>query len=246
VAVTPFAAIMKSSISALARVEIERAALMPPRVERARGAILHLDLLVEPGHSGEPRRRGRGAVEPRGDAVVGQLRLIEDTRAIHVRLRHLALGVDGHLDHDGEPILVLVQRREIGRELLRQHRKDAGGGVDRGRVRARVLVDRRAFLDERIHVGNRDQDLRGVAERFRDRELIEILRVVVVDRRPQPIAQVAHALGVAGCGVGCVADRLGFGDRGGREVRLQAVLEHRAAGDAGQVVTVRGHGQAII
>jgi hypothetical protein len=38
------------------------------------------------------------------------------------------------------------KRREVGRELFRKHRKDFGGGINRGGVGRRVAIDSRAFF----------------------------------------------------------------------------------------------------
>jgi hypothetical protein len=113
-------------------------------------------------------------------------------RAIHVGGDDLAARRDRHLDDDRETFLALVQRREIRRQPLRQHREDLRVGVHRRRVGARMTVDGAAGLHERIDVGDRHEDLhRAVRGRLGHRELIEIARVVVVDRRPQALAQIA-------------------------------------------------------
>ena len=70
----------------------------------------------------------------------------------------------------------------------------------------------------------------AVRERLGDRELVEVAGVVVVDGRPEPIAQVAQ---VAGRTSGS-ADGRQFLPRGRREVRLQAALDHGLARDGGQ------------
>jgi hypothetical protein len=55
-----------------------------------------------------------------------------------------------------------------------------------------MTVDGGAGLHERIDVRDCHEDLhRAVRGRLGHRELIEIARVVVVDRRPQALAQIA-------------------------------------------------------
>ena len=72
-------------------------------------------------------------------------------------------------------ILVLVERGEIGREPLGQHRKNLRAGVDRCRVVRGVLIDGRIAFHQRVDVGNRDKDLHRAAGRgLADRELIEV------------------------------------------------------------------------
>ncbi len=67
----------------------------------------------------------------------------------------------------------------------------------------RVVVDGGTLADDRIHVGDRDQDLDGAAgQALGDGELIEVPRVVVVDRAPEKIAQVAPPLVLERAGPG--------------------------------------------
>jgi len=57
-----------------------------------------------------------------------------------------------------------------------------------------VRVDRGAGLDQRIHVRDGDQDGHATAGRRRGhRELIEVQGVVIVDRRPKKLAEIAKA-----------------------------------------------------
>ncbi len=217
------------------RLQAQRAALVPQPLHRLRGSVLDAELLLEPGHRRQRRRRGRRAVEPGGDAVVGELRAIQDERAIDVRALHRAVGADRHLDDDGQALLTLAEGGQVSRELLGKHREDLGGRVDGRRVGPRMAVDGGAELDGGIDVGDRDQDLHlSVGLRLRDRELIEVARVVVVDRGPEEAPQIADG-------------RARFGDslREGvrlredlrREVRQQTALDHRPTGDALEIVS---------
>jgi hypothetical protein len=97
-----------------------------------------------------------------------------------------------------------------------------------------MRIDRGVRGDQRVDVGDRDQDARGpVAVRNRYRQLVEVARVVVVDRRPEQMAQIAH--GSVGRGRGA-RDRVRLALRRSRKVRLQPALEHHAMCDAAQVV----------
>ena len=63
-------------------------------------------------------------------------------------------------------------------------------------------------MDERVDVGDRDEDLhRAVGERLGDGELVEVARIVVVDRGPQQLAQVADR-------------RIAVGGRGGEVAQV--------------------------
>src|SRR6185436_5018513 len=101
-------------------------------------------------------------------------------------------------------------------------------------------------LDEGVHVGDRDPHAgRAPRRRLRDRELVEVLRVVVVDRDPQQGPQVADALVLGGRRP---RDLLQLGLGLAREVGLETALDHGTAGDRAQIVSVaaplRLHGAA--
>ncbi len=148
-------------------------------LERLGGRILDPQLLGQPGDAGEPGGRGRGAVEPRRDGVVRELRTIADDGARQTDVLQRAVGVDRHLDHDREAVRGLVERGEVGRELLRQHGEDAARGVDGRRVVGGVRIDRRVDGDEGVDVGHGDQDLHRPRRAIRrgrrgHRELVEV------------------------------------------------------------------------
>jgi len=108
-----------------------------------------------------------------------------------------------------------------------------------------VAIDGRIARHHRVNVGNGDENRRRTAAHLRHRQLVEIARVVVVDRAPQKMAQVAPALsgveGPAGCRRHCLrhlAD-LRVGRR--RVVRLEAAFDHRATRDRFQRSAVIQH-----
>jgi len=109
--------------------------------------------------------------------------------------------------------------------------------VDGGCVMRCMAVDRRVLPHQRVHVRDRHEDSGPLArERLGDRELVEVAGVVVVDGRPEPIAQVADVVGRTGR----PADGRQLLQRGRREVRLQAALDHGLARDCGQGGSVGG------
>ena len=60
----------------------------------------------------------------------------------------------------------------------------------------RMIVDGRAFLDERVHVCNGDQHLDIAARQsLGNRELVEVQGVVIVDGAPQELTQIADRIG---------------------------------------------------
>ena len=224
----------------LPRLEAQRAPLVPEGLHGLRDPILDPQLLVEPRDGGEARGGGPGPVEPGRDAVVRELGAVPHERAVHVGRGDRPVGADHHLDDDRQPRLVLTEGREIGRELLGQHREDLGRGVDRGRVGPCVPIDGRARLHQRVDVGDRDEHLdRPLAHRRGDGELIEVARVVVVDRAPQEIAKVPDRGARVGRGL---PDRLGLRLRRGGEIRQESTLGHRPVRDGPELVAIRDAG----
>ena len=128
---------------------------------RLRDPVLEPQLLVEPGHRGDPRRRGRRRrrARPRrrrrrasrGCAPARGRRRTPVTRAV---------VVDRHLDDDRQPLLALVERGEVGREPLRQHREDPRPPCrPRWCWSAACASMAEPFRTERVDVGDGDQDL---------------------------------------------------------------------------------------
>jgi len=151
-----------------------------------------MDLLLEPGNRGQPRRRGRRAVQPRGNAVVGKLRLIAHNRPIDLGLGWGPIGADPQLDDKGQAHLALPQGCQVRREFLGKHGEDSGGRVHGGRVATSMAVDGGAHLHHGVDIGDGNEDRRQTARpRFRSGELIQIARVVIVDRAPEQTTQVA-------------------------------------------------------
>jgi hypothetical protein len=122
--------------------------------------------------------------------------MIVDLCPVNLRALHAAGGADDHVHHDGQAILTGVQRGEVGRELLGQHREDFGRRIDRGGVLTRVRVDGGAGCHQCVHVrdGHADSD-RVAGEGVGDRQLIQITGVVVVEGRPRQVPQVAYFRG---------------------------------------------------
>ena len=115
--------------------------------------------------------------------------------------------------------------------------KIAGGGVDRGRVGPRVAVDGGVLLHQRIDVGDGDEDPAPspAAAGCATVELIEVARIVVVDRNPMQVAQVSNI--DAGCR-GRSADPVALRDHSRREVRQEPAFPHRLVRDALEVALV--------
>ncbi len=137
--------------------------------------------------------------------------------------------VEDHLGNDGEAVPVRIERRQIRRQSLGEHGEDPSGGVDRRRIGSRVFVDRGALLDKRIDIRDRDENLDGAAPQLlRDGQLIQVSRIVVVDRAPKEMGQIPDlGPGLAGSG----GDRSQLLLAGPRELRLEPVVDHRLLRD---------------
>jgi hypothetical protein len=83
--------------------------------ELASDAILQLDIFGEPGDGAGSRRRGRGAVEPGGNTVIGELCAIVHRGLINIRSGQRTIRAKNHLNDDREAVDGEVQRGEIGR-----------------------------------------------------------------------------------------------------------------------------------
>jgi hypothetical protein len=98
-----------------------------------------------------------------------------------------------HFHHHRQSILALVERGQVGGELLRKHGEGRGRGVDGGGVALGVSIDRGPAPHQGIHVGDRHQDLDLVLpQRLGYGELVQIPGVVVVDGGPGQASQVAR------------------------------------------------------
>jgi hypothetical protein len=120
--------------------ERKRAAQVAALAQLPRHLLLHPDVRVQARHRREGRGRRGAFVEPGGHAVIGQPRMIADERLVDRRAAQRAIRGEFHLDDDRGAVDVEVQRRQIRRQPLRQHRKNACHGVDRGRVLLRMSV----------------------------------------------------------------------------------------------------------
>src|SRR5262245_54649284 len=202
-------------------------------LERLGDGVLRPEIRVEALDGRGRRGQGAAPIEPRRDRVVREPRAIAHAPAIDLAPGHRAVGADRDIDDDRQPVGILVERREIGRHALGQHRKDLRRRVHGRRIHARVGVEGRILRHRGVDVGHRDQDPPRTGRRVRrDGELIEIARVVVVDRAPEEVAEIAQRA----CAVRLAAGGFRLGAGGGGEVGLEPALQHGAAGDVTQTL----------
>ena len=97
-----------------------------------------------------------------------------------------------------------------------------------------MLVNRRPLLDQRIDIGHCHEDPHSAAcENLAGRQLIEIERVVVVDRTPRQLRKIPNSRVVFPAGA---ADRCQLLLNTGWKLRLQSALGHRFGGNADKIV----------
>ena len=124
---------------ALQRVEqrVEIGELRQQRLRRARTRLAGVSSQV-------PHLRVR---EPRARVHDGRIELV---------LRDPALGGHVHVADHAQPVDVRLERAELVRQRLRQHRNHAAREIDRRAALARVAVERVAVLHVVRDVGDRD------------------------------------------------------------------------------------------
>ena len=134
-----------------------------------------------------------------------QLSLVADQRAINARRFDNSTGIDDELGYDAEAILIFEQRRFAGGKFFGKHGEIPNSGINRGGLLRGVLIDRGRLGNKCIHVGNADHDFHvTIRDTFGHFDLIEITRRVIVDGRPEQIAEIANV------SVGSDLRRMGF------------------------------------
>jgi hypothetical protein len=102
----------------LDRLELQRAMLMTRGAQALGRAVLNSQVVGETGDRPDRRRHRARPFEPRADAAVRELGAVAHRRGVHARRPGRPRGVDRHLDHDRQAVLVLAERREIGAQAL--------------------------------------------------------------------------------------------------------------------------------
>ena len=147
-------------------VEIDRAA-------RFAGALQRVEQRVEIGEPGQQRlrraRRARGIRQPAPHLRVGEPRARVHHGRVELVLRDPALGGHVHVADHAEPVDIRLERAELVRQRLGQHRDHAAREIDRRAALARVAVQRIAVLHVMRDVGDRDDQPEPLALGARSR-----------------------------------------------------------------------------
>ena len=168
----------------LARLDAQRPAAVAPLAER-RGHLL-----------GEPQGLGQlvaGALLAREDGLgvpVGQALAADDAAAVEAGLARREVPVEGDLDGDAAPLDVRAQAAGVVREILRQHGLHTTRDVDGEAALGRIVVERRAGRDVRRHVGDVHPGADAVLVAPQAERVVEVLRLVGIDREREEVAEV--------------------------------------------------------
>ena len=174
------------------QIEIERAARLPGRQQGAVGGKQrrHAVLLVLRLGVGET---GRAAHEATAEAVRGLA----------------AVGADSEFGKQAATILIRTETAPALRERFWQHGDDAVGEIDAVTTVPRLVVEWRARADVMGYVGDSHDQPETVAVRLGPDRIVEITRVVAVDRDERDRADVLAAGKRGRAGARCLFERVG-------------------------------------
>ena len=149
---------------------------------------------MTPSASGVGRLVG-AAVRGRLHLVVGEPRRRAHQPAHEPVPAQPAVGVDPQVDGEARPVLARHQRAPAVGQVLRQHRHDAVGEVDRVAAAQGLAVERAARPDVPGDVGDGDQQVPaaavvGVGVRLGPDRVVEVAGVLAVDGDQRNLAQV--------------------------------------------------------
>ena len=220
----------------LMRLEFKSPLRMALRAKRLRHAVLERQLLRNGRDSRCCLGQGGCALQPRRHRVIGELALVSHLSTHHAAPFNRAIAGKMEFAHQCQAVLIGIERSEVGTQSLRQHRKHPGRRVDRRCVAPGVIVDRRTFPDQRIHIGNRYKYAQTPFPLLlADGQLIEVARIIVIDRAPGQRAQICDG------GIDfsrTAADRCQFGLHCRRKHRFKPTLGHGERSDPREVEAI--------
>ena len=141
-----------------------------------------------------------------------------------------ARGVDPQVDGEAGAVDAGLQRAQLVRQRLGQHRDDAVGKIDRIAAPLGLAVERAAGPHIPGDIGDRDDEVPAAAVlrigvRLGPHRVVEIAGVAAVDRDQRDIAQIGSP------GRAHRQRRLGFGERGGGKFGRDVVGGDRQQAD---------------
>ena len=174
------------------------------------------------------------------DNVVGQTAVDVDDSRHDLVARDLALRRDLHLTGHREAVDAGVEAADAVAELLRQHRDDAVNKIDTRAALACLAVERLILTHIPADIGDVDAEEEGTVRiAARKDAVIEVLRILAIDRDDRQVAAVAAAsvllrrgllLHVIGCLLHVLGERLRevvlAHDRKNVDARVADLAEH--------------------
>ena len=121
---------------------------------------------------------------------VGEALTADDAAAVEARLAGHEVAVEGDLDGDAAALDVRAEAAGVVRELLREHGLDAAGDVDGEASLGRIVIERRAGRNVGGDVGDVHPGPDAVLLPPQAEGVVEVLRLVGVDREGEEVAQV--------------------------------------------------------
>src|SRR6266516_3139046 len=173
------------------RLELDRAALLPRLEQRPENLVQKLQTRQETFQF--QRRLAPRIGERGGNRSVSQSRARTHYRRIEAVAADLALRTDHHVADHAQAIDLGIERAQAIRELLRKHRNDAAGKVNRIAALARLHVEGVAVAHVVAHVRDRDDKPKPFARLFAVHGVVEIPRCFAVDGHELERSQILAA-----------------------------------------------------
>ncbi len=166
----------------LRRVELDSPSLRSGRADLLREGVQGCELRMH---------RAGALVEDALRLFVGEALVGVDERLAEPAVGDMRVSIKGEDGRDREAVFVRIQRAEVGREDVREHRDGAVDEVHARRTLARLGVERVAGTHEEGDIGDVDADLVGaVGVRAHGERIVEVLRVGRVDGARWCVAEV--------------------------------------------------------
>ena len=125
--------------------------------------VLQPDLVRQAFHPRHTLGDRTSVLEPCSHDCVGQPSLVTDESTLDLPGLDRAVGAHRKRNDDRHPVLIGVQRGQVRRQALREHRENARRSIDGSGVVLRVRVQGRAFGHEGVDIGDGDVNSQNAA-----------------------------------------------------------------------------------
>ena len=172
----------------LGAVEVQRTAAAP----RFRERVIHAEQRLE------PRRERTQCCNSRRLALeqhlvclaIGEARMTAHHRRIELRRTQLTAARDRHVRRKAQAIDVRLQRAQLVRQRIRQHRQHTAREIHRRAALRGFRVERRARTHVMADVRNRDDQPIARRRLLGVHRIVEVFRIRPVDRDQRQFAQI--------------------------------------------------------